>query len=242
VSEGKGREGKGRERKGREGKGREGKGREGKGRSRKGREGKEQEGKGREGKGREGNGDGACEHKCNIDCCISFHLLAYCSSTQFLSDCHKCTNTLSLTVLQFRLVYNAQIRAHFLPPLGEQLSCFFIIDSGNNYDVIPILPPNRGSDLVVFRELERVQHTQYLVKVATARRGVRDGKSQLLVRANDEDAAYICRKPLDYLIFVEHPIQSADTLVFISEDGVVGGTPLSFRDILGPGDVIIYLR
>lgn len=56
-------------------------------------------------------------------------------------------------------------------------------------NIVALLPVNRGGDAVLVAELERVDNSDNLVKVATCARRVGDGETDDLLRINHEDSA-----------------------------------------------------
>ena len=62
-------------------------------------------------------------------------------------------------------------------------------DAGDD-DVLALLPVHRRRDLVLRRQLQRIDHAQHLVEVAAGRHRVDEDQLDLLVRPDDEHVAH----------------------------------------------------
>lgn len=78
---------------------------------------------------------------------------------------------------------------NFVDTFGEELLGIISGDGGKNHAVLTIGPVSGGSDLVVVRELERVDDTDDFIKVTTSAGRVGDSQAKLLVGINNEDGA-----------------------------------------------------
>src|SRR4029077_14750989 len=75
-------------------------------------------------------------------------------------------------------------------PLAEELLGLVVRDRAGDDHVLALLPAHRGRNLVLRRQLQRVDHTQHLVEVATGRHRVDEDQLDLLVGAYHEHVAY----------------------------------------------------
>src|SRR6185312_822410 len=66
---------------------------------------------------------------------------------------------------------NPQVRLEGLPAGREQRFGLFVLDRRDDDHVLALLPVDRRRDLVLCRQLERVDHAQQLVEVAAGARG-----------------------------------------------------------------------
>ena len=100
-------------------------------------------------------------------------------------------------------------------------------------------------DLVVRRQLERVDHPQHLVEVAAGGHRIDQDQLDLLVRADHEDVAdglvvrrsALGRVALD--VRRKHPVRLRDLELRIADQRIVGRRALRLLDVLRPPLVVV---
>ena len=89
-------------------------------------------------------------------------------------------------------------------------------------------------------QLQRVDHPQHLVEVATCRHRVDEDQFNFLIRADDVDIAHgrvvrgCALLGVAFNVRGKHPVQFRDLKVGITDDWVVRCVTLGFFDVLRP--------
>ena len=102
-----------------------------------------------------------------------------------------------------------------------------------------------GGDLVLGRELQRVDDPQHLVEVAAGRHRVDEDQLDRLVRRDHEDVAHGlvlrcgARRRVAVDVGGEHPVRLRDLEVRVADQRVVRRGALRLRDVLRPALVVL---
>src|ERR1700741_2702514 len=85
-----------------------------------------------------------------------------------------------------RLSDDPQIRLERLPALGKFLLRLLFCDRSWNDHVVARFPVYGRGDVVLSRQLQRVQDPKHLIKIAPAAHGIAEHELDFLVGADDE--------------------------------------------------------
>src|ERR1700676_4515670 len=88
-----------------------------------------------------------------------------------------------------RLWYEPYVRAGLLPAIRVGLFGLVVGHRARDDDLLAPIPVDRRGDLVLRRELERIDHPQHLVEVAPCRHRINEDQLDLLVRPDHEHVA-----------------------------------------------------
>ena len=148
------------------------------------------------------------------------------------SQTRRCRKCLGRGVLG-----EAQVRLDGLVA-GEELLSLLALDRGVNDDLVALLPVDGGGDAVLVTDLERVNDTEDLIKVAAGRSRVRDLESDDLLGVNDEHVAHSHRKALGVNVggvkSVEHVVLGGNLAVLVTNDGEVDVGLADLVNVLDP--------
>lgn len=105
--------------------------------------------------------------------------------------------------------------------LGEKSLYIFLLDRWQHHAFFALGPVDGGSYFLVGGELQRVDDTQYLIKVATGGSGVQDRELELLVRTDNEHCTtchgHARRVLLDR---IQHTKLHREVTFRVSDDGI----------------------
>src|SRR5450631_60554 len=122
----------------------------------------------------------------------------------------------------------------------EDLLGLVVRDGPGDDHVLPQLPVHRRRHAVLRRQLEGVDHPQYLVEVATGRHRVDEDQLHLLVGTDHEHVAHRlvvrgrARCGVARGAGGEHPVELGHVEVGIADDRVAGACALGLLDVVGP--------
>lgn len=120
----------------------------------------------------------------------------------------------------------------------EEGGSLLVGDGGVDNDVVAVLPVGGGGDAVLVTELEGVNDTEDLVKVATGRGGVGEGEADGLLGVDDEDGADgewdTLGIEVGQVLVIQHVVEGRDLAVGISDDGELDFDVVDLVDILDP--------
>ena len=110
---------------------------------------------------------------------------------------------------------------HRLEALGELRDGVLSGDGRGDHALLTVLPVGRGGHRVLCCELERVDDTEDLIKVASSGGRVEDGELQPVVRTHNEDGTGGDGEALLVLVIgIEHAELNSQLPLAISDDGV----------------------
>lgn len=105
----------------------------------------------------------------------------------------------------------------------EQLISLLLLDAVGNDNVLPRNPIDRGGNLVLGADLQRVDHPQELVDVPPRRGRVGDDEPDDLFRVDDEDASDGQRETegvdVGGVEGVEHVVGGGNLALLVTDDG-----------------------
>src|SRR5690554_551538 len=127
---------------------------------------------------------------------------------------------------------NAQIGAYSLVALGELLlDDFFVLQAGDDDDVVAMFPVHRCGNAVVVGELQRIDHPKNLVEVAPRAGRVREDHADLLGRVDHEHRAH---RGGGTGVGVNHVVERRHLAVGIGQNREIHLGVLGVVDVLHP--------
>jgi len=120
--------------------------------------------------------------------------------------------------------------------IGKQGLRFIVAHRGVYNNIISFFPVNRGSNLMLITELERIDDPNNLVEVSTGRSGVSNRQADNLLRVNHKDRADSERKALRItirgILLILHVVERRDLPVLVGNDRELHVSRASLGSIL----------
>ena len=141
-----------------------------------------------------------------------------------------------LRILQIRLWGVAQVWFHNIDAFREFFDGIFGRNGGYHNHVFAAIPVGRCGHAVISRELQRIQHPQYLVEIAARGSRVGDGQFYFFIWPDDKQRAHreILRR-----IGVNHAVKIGYRAVGVGDDWEVDRRVLGFVDVFHPAFVFV---
>lgn len=166
--------------------------------------------------------------------------LSFCSSYKYaffiVYKHHKQTNYRAPS-LGAGVLGESEVRTNCLVAREEFLR-LVILNTRVHNDIVARLPVGRSGNPMLVADLERVDHSDNLVKVATGGCGVRDDETNHLVRVYHEYIPHGERHTLGIHIggvkCIKHVIQRSDLAFVVTNDGEVDASVRNIVDVLDP--------
>src|SRR5437867_1596002 len=152
---------------------------------------------------------------------------------------------LSSNALQLlRLGNDPEIRLRRLPALRITPLCLLVGDRTGDNHFFAWFPVDWGSHLVLRGQLQRVNHSQHLIKVPARCHRVGAHELDLFIWPDDVNVAHggviarLARFGIACGIGREHPVLLGNLEISVADDWVVRRVPLCFFDVLRPALMI----
>ena len=145
-----------------------------------------------------------------------------------------------------RLRHDAQVRLGRVPAARVFLARVLVGHGAGDDDVLALPPVGRRRDLVLGRELQRIDDPQHLVEVAAGRHGIDHDQLDELVRPDDEDVAHrleVRQWPAGRSaghLRRQHAVELGDLELGVADQRIVGREALGLLDVTQPAGVALH--